>query len=214
MLHKKNEYSISNTPPDPNILLMSTLGKQTCELNDRGRKDSKSDPLAGEEKEDQWDNKEVEADDEEEGVEEEEPSGDGDKSDVSPLRPTKKRSQSTARGKPLLNHRIKRRCFSSPLASDEETGSEDESDISSYSASQRQTKSRTQRTLSRKAHLHEAEYPIRRITGRRHTASGKLLYRIVWDDSWVPESGLEHAQEAIKEFELKLQEYNLKGSSH
>ncbi|KAI9791925.1 MAG: hypothetical protein M1835_008161 [Candelina submexicana] len=221
MLHKNNEYSISNIPPDPNILLMSTLGKQTCESNDRSRKDRKPDPLAGEEKEDQWDDKEAEADDEEEGVEEEEPSGDGDKSDASPLRLTKKRSQPTARGKPLMNRRIKRRCFSSPLSSDEETESEDESDISSYSASRRLTNSRTRPTPSRKAHLHKAEYPIRRIIGRRHTASGKLLYRVVWDDSWVPESGLEHAQEAIKEFELKLKEfelklkeYNLKGSSH
>ncbi|KAI9696697.1 MAG: hypothetical protein M1836_005059 [Candelina mexicana] len=160
-----------------------------------------------EEKEDQWDDKkaQVEAHDEEEGVEEDELSG--DKSDASPLRPTKKRSQPTARGKPSSNRRIKRRCFSSPLSSDEETESEDESDISSYSASWRQTKSRTRPIPSRKAHLHEAEYPIRRITGRRHTASGKLLYRIVWDDSWVPNSGLKHAQKAIEESDSK-------GSSH
>lgn len=45
---------------------------------------------------------------------------------------TKKRPLSSAKEKPRVKRRVKRRRFSSPLFSDKDTATEDELDISSY----------------------------------------------------------------------------------
>lgn len=79
---------------------------------------------------DQQDDKEAEIDDEEKGY-----SGDGKLDALPYLHPTKKRSLCGIGEKPRKKRRTKRHLFSSRLYSDVETGTSDESDISSYTPS-------------------------------------------------------------------------------
>ncbi|KAL8696688.1 MAG: hypothetical protein Q9201_007534 [Fulgogasparrea decipioides] len=73
-----------------------------------------------------WDGKAAEADDAGGGLQ-------GDNNEQSTLlRPTKKRCQSVGEKKLPVKRRVKRRRFSSPLSSDEETETGTEPDISSY----------------------------------------------------------------------------------
>jgi len=81
-------------------------------------------PAAGKPKGDRCHDKEAETDDDEEESE-----GFSDENDS---HPAKRRCQSTTGEKSSRKRQTKRRRFSSPLASDEETEIEDESDISSY----------------------------------------------------------------------------------
>ncbi|MCJ1473158.1 hypothetical protein MMC13_001809 [Lambiella insularis] len=126
-LHEKNEHSTSSTPSSPRqILLLLAQGKQACESSDGGPNDIEFDPLGEKEKENQRDDKEGEAD------EEEEPDGDSVKHNTPLPCPTKKRCLSAAEKKSSSKRLIKRRRFSSPLSSDEETETRDESDTTSY----------------------------------------------------------------------------------
>ncbi len=80
-------------------------------------------PSAGEDREDQWD-RQAEAGEE---ADETEYIGERDESQTPPLRSTKKRPLTPAKQKPFVKRYTKRRRFSSPLFSDEETEMGDES---------------------------------------------------------------------------------------
>ena len=87
-------------------------------------------PLSNDDARGQQDDKEAEIVDEEEGY-----SGDSKGDTLSYLHPTKKRSLYGVGEKPRKKRRTKRHLFSSRLSSDAETGTGDESDISSYTPS-------------------------------------------------------------------------------
>ena len=93
--------------------------EQACESSDRGQNDIELDFAVDEEKEDQRDEKE-------------EPDADSVKNNPPLLRSTKKRCLSATEKKPPLKRLIKRRRFSSPLSSDEETETWDKSSTTSY----------------------------------------------------------------------------------
>ena len=117
-----NVHSTSNTSPYFKDLLSHTLGKQVCGSHDGDRINTGPDPPAGEDREDQWDPKEAEAGHEEDKKEETEGNGKRADGDTPPLlRSTKKRPLSSAKGKPRVKRRVKRRRFSSPFSSDEDT---------------------------------------------------------------------------------------------
>ena len=132
-----NVHSTSNTPlPYFKNLLSSTSGPQVCESHDGDRIDTGPGSSSGEDREDQWEPKEAEAGHEEDKKEETKGNGerdDGDKPLL--LRSTKKRPLSSTKEKPCVRRRVKRRRFSSPFSSDEDTATGDESDISSYASS-------------------------------------------------------------------------------
>lgn len=100
--------SHSNAPrPHYNTLLSSSVG---------AHKDIELAPLTRGSKRDRWDDKETEAAGERGGSD-----VDGDKKKTPLMRSTKKRCLSAVGEEPLSKHRIKRRRFSSPFSSDEET---------------------------------------------------------------------------------------------
>ena len=137
-----NVHSTSNTPPPySRDLLSSALGKQVCGSHDGERFYPGPGPPAGEDREDRWNLKEVEAGREDDENEETEGNGGRDDGDT-PLLPhsTKKRPLSSSKGK--------RRRFSSPFTSDEDTATGDESDISSYTSSRPHRPSRPRPTSS------------------------------------------------------------------
>ena len=131
-LHEKNVRSAFHTPPPYLKDLSSKPANRACESQDGDRIDPGPGPSAGEDREDQWDCKEVEAGEEEDAKEETKDVGERDESQKPPLRSTKKRPVSPAKEKSCVKRRTKRRRFSSPLSSDAETEMGDESDISSY----------------------------------------------------------------------------------
>ncbi len=119
--HEKSEHFTPKTlAPRRDSVMSSADDTTTCEPTDRGSS-------AGQTKGDRWNYKEAEAEDEE-GL------FDGDNDENSPplLGPAVKRCRSTAGEKSSRKRGMKRRRFSSPLSSDEETEMGDESDISSY----------------------------------------------------------------------------------
>ncbi len=127
-LHEKSEHRTPNTPPPHcNGLVSLRHDTRTHESSDSGRRNIEPAPGAGEDKGDQWSDKEAEADNQED-----EPNGGNNQKNMLLLRSAKKRSLATAQEKSHWKRRIKRRRFSSPLSSDEETETQDESDISSY----------------------------------------------------------------------------------
>lgn len=128
-LDEKNEHSTSSTPSLRRQTLLSLAQhKQACESSDGGRKKIELDFSADKEKGDQRDDKKKEADDEEE-----EPDGDSIKNNTPlPRSPPQKRCLPAAENKPPSKHLTKRRHFSLPLSSDEETEIRDESDTTSY----------------------------------------------------------------------------------
>ena len=100
--------------------------KVTCELSSGGCRDIKSARSAGKDKGDKWEDKKAEP----EPDVEVELDRDGNKSKTSLLPSTKKRGRSTAGERPPPQRRTKRHRFSSPLSSDDETESDNESVIS------------------------------------------------------------------------------------
>jgi len=131
-LHEKNVRSAFNAPPPYLKDLPSKPANRACESHDGDRIDPGTGPSAGEDRKDQWDRKDVEAGEEEDEKEETEDVGERDESQTPPLRFTKKRPLSPAKKKSYEKRRTKRRRFSSPLSSDEEAETREESDISSY----------------------------------------------------------------------------------
>ena len=100
-------------------------------VSDGGRREIEPGPSAdNDNKEYQWDSKEAEAKDEEEGF-----GSNGEQETTPLLYSTRKRSLSTAGEKSHARRRIKCCRFSSPLSSDEETETGAESDSSSYTPS-------------------------------------------------------------------------------
>jgi len=100
--------------------------KVTCELSSGGCRDIESAQSASKDKGDKWEDKKAEAE-ADEGVE---PDRHGNKKKTSLLPFTKKRGRSAAGERPPPQRRTKRHRFSSPLFSDDETESDDESVIS------------------------------------------------------------------------------------
>ena len=131
-------------PPRRNSCLSSTACTQIHESTVEGRHDSGNDHLSGD-KRISWDDKVAEAGDEGELQ--------GDDNQKGTSLPFTKRRRSTA-GKKLPSKRVKRRRFSSPLSSSEETEMGAESDISSD----------TPANLYRTSNLSPASSP--RSTGR------------------------------------------------
>ena len=145
-----NVHSTSNTPPPYfKDLLSSTPGKQVCGSHDGDRIDTGPGPSAGEDREDQWDPQEAETGHEEDKKEETESNGERDDGDKPPLLgSTKKRPLSSAKEKSGVKRCVKRRRFSSPFSSDEDTATGDESDISSYTSSRPHRPSKLRPTSS------------------------------------------------------------------
>ena len=101
-----------------------------CEFEGRQHKSLTPAPSFNDNARGQQNDKKEEIDDEEEGY-----SGDGKLDTLPYLYPTKKRSLCGVEEKPRKIRRTKRHLFSSRLYSDAETGTGDESDISSYTPS-------------------------------------------------------------------------------
>lgn len=105
-----------------NTFLSLTHDKSTSQSSDRGVKNIKPDHSAGQ-------NKRVQQDDKGKGF-----NKDCDRKNASSINPAKKRCRPVTGKKPSLKRCITHRHFSSPLLSDEETETEDESNISSYAS--------------------------------------------------------------------------------
>lgn len=144
--HENGERGTPNvSPPCRTGLVLSTNDTPTCEPADSGCSDIEPDPSRGENQEEQMGEKEVEADDKE-------PAGGSEKENTPVVLSTKKQSQSPT-GDKLQVQRRKRGRFSSPLPSDEETETGDESDISSYRPSRAHHTSNARPTSSRSTSL-------------------------------------------------------------
>lgn len=206
-LPKKNKHSASKPPLlHRNTIVSSKHDKPMCAFEDRNHKSLTPDPSANDNTRGQQDNKEAEIADEEEGF-----GGDSERDTLPYLYPTKKRSLCRVGVKPHEKRPIKYYPFSSRLSSDAETGTGDESDISSYTP----TKSRhisKPRPIS--SHLTSLEGDTSddgaiNLAGRRSRMTviyeqqswkGKIVqerdvkqgrrrprkqYRIQWETSWV-----------------------------
>jgi hypothetical protein len=112
---EKKDDPISDLPPSPRNNLRSTYDEVTCKSSSGGCKDIESTHSAGEDKGDEWEDKEAEADGREES------DYDSDKEKTSLLSTTKKRGQSTAGERPPSQRRIKRCRFSLPPSDDANT---------------------------------------------------------------------------------------------
>ena len=128
---KRNQHSASKPAPlHRNTIVSSKHDRPTCGFEGGQHTSLTPDPSSDDDARGQPDDKEAEIDNEEEGY-----SGDGKLDTLPYLHPTKKRSLCGVGEKPRKKRRTKRHLFSSRLYSDAETGTGDESDISSYTPS-------------------------------------------------------------------------------
>lgn len=131
-------YSISKSPPPcrDGGGLSSSPGKQVCEIH-HGHKHTELDLSNHEDRKGQCDDEEAGVNNKEAGADEDEEHNDNDSNihekNVPLARPHKKRLWPATREKLRMKRAIKRRRFSSPLTSEEETEeTQNESDIGSY----------------------------------------------------------------------------------
>lgn len=129
-----NVHSISNISSSYfKDLLSFTPGKQMYGSHHGDRIDTGPGPSVGEDREDQCVFKEAKAGHKKDKKEETKGNGERDDGDTSLLlRFTKKRPLFSAKKKCRVKRRVKRHRFSSSFSSDEDTATENESDISSY----------------------------------------------------------------------------------
>ena len=132
-LQKKNIYSVFNIFSLYYKDLSFTLIKHVCRSQDRDCIDISSDLSVSKNREDQWNHKETEADNKRDEKKEIKNISERNKSHISSLYFTKKRSLSFTKKKSCVKHYyIKCHHFFSSLSSDEKTALRDELNISSY----------------------------------------------------------------------------------
>ena len=201
--------------PLPTTFSFRPHDEVTCESSSGGCRDIESARSAGEDKGDEWRDKEAEAGDGE-GSDRE-----GDKNKTPLLSSTKKRGRSTAGERPQSQRRTRRRRFSLPPPSDDETESEGESVISRYTPSKpyhisipRPTSSRlsrpeggvsngkmklagsrsNRRPIPKTTVIYERQSWAGEIIDEREVKQGRgrtrKQYLIQWEPSWVDASRL------------------------
>ena len=177
-----------------------------CAFEGGNHKSLTPDPSADDDARGQQDDKEAEMADKEEGF-----GGDSERDILPYLHPTKKRSLCRVGEKPHEKHRIKRHPFSSRLSSDAETGTGDESDISSYTPLKTRHISKSRPISShltslegdtsddgamdlaggrsRMTVIYEQQSWKGKIVQERNVKQGRgrprKQYRIQWESSWV-----------------------------